>query len=123
MNLLLMTAISFIVGLSISGQTFYTFTLENLDKFGALKAMGAKGNELVAMILFQSAITSFAGYGLGIGLCAGLIALARLRMPDYGWKLAVSAAVSSPGEKSPSGPTSQRTLRGAALDCCASAAC
>ncbi len=35
------------------------------------------------MILFQAALTSLAGYGLGIGLCSGLIALARLRMPDY----------------------------------------
>ena len=82
-NLLLMTAISFIVGLSISGQTFYTFVLENLEKFGALKAIGAKGRELVAMILFQAGVTGLAGYGLGIGLCAGLIALAKLRMPDY----------------------------------------
>src|SRR5208282_1087764 len=50
-NLVLMTAISFIVGLSISGQAFYTFTLENLEKFGALKAIGAKGHELVGMLL------------------------------------------------------------------------
>ena len=83
MNLLLMTAISFIVGLSISGQTFYTFVLENIDKFGALKAIGAKGRELVVMIFFQAGVTGLAGYGLGIGLCAGLIALAKLRMPDY----------------------------------------
>jgi putative ABC transport system permease protein len=82
-NLLLMTTISFLVGLSISGQTFYTFVLENLDKFGALKAIGAKGRELVAMIFFQAGITGLAGYGLGIGLCAGLIALAKLWMPDY----------------------------------------
>ncbi|MGO8994376.1 MAG: ABC transporter permease [Polyangiaceae bacterium] len=82
-NLLLMTAISFIVGLSISGQTFYTFVLENLEKFGALKAIGAKGYELVAMIFFQAILTGLAGYGLGIGLCAGLIALAKLRVPDY----------------------------------------
>ncbi len=82
-NILLMTAISFIVGLSLSGQTFYSFTLENLDKFGALKAIGARGHELVAMILFQAAVTAIAGYGLGVGLCAGLIALARLRLPDY----------------------------------------
>ncbi|MGA7124170.1 MAG: ABC transporter permease, partial [Polyangiaceae bacterium] len=82
-NLLLMTAISFIVGLSISGQTFYTFVLENMEKFGALKAIGAKGRELVAMIFFQATITGLAGYGLGIGLCAGLIALAKLRVPDY----------------------------------------
>jgi putative ABC transport system permease protein len=82
-NLLLMTAISFVVGLSISGQTFYTFVLENLEKFGALKAIGAKGRELVVMIFFQAGLTGLAGYGLGIGLCAGLIALAKLRMPDY----------------------------------------
>ena len=82
-NLLLMTAISFLVGLSISGQTFYTFVLENIEKFGALKAIGAKGHELVAMIFFQATLTGLAGYGLGIGLCAGLIALAKLRVPDY----------------------------------------
>lgn len=82
-NLLLMTAIAFIVGLSISGQTFYTFVLENLPKFGALKAIGAQGRELVAMIFFQAGLTGIAGYGLGVGLCSGLIALAKLRMPDY----------------------------------------
>ena len=38
---------SFIVGLSISGQTFYTFILENLERFGALKAIGTKSRELV----------------------------------------------------------------------------
>jgi putative ABC transport system permease protein len=82
-NLLLMTAISFVVGLSISGQTFYTFVLENMEKFGALKAIGAKRRELVAMIFFQAGATGLAGYGLGIGLCAGLIAVAKWRMPDY----------------------------------------
>ena len=69
-NMLLMTLISFIVGLSISGQTFYTFILENLEKFGALKAIGAKGRELIGMILFQATFVALTGYGLGIGLCA-----------------------------------------------------
>jgi putative ABC transport system permease protein len=82
-NLLIMTVISFIVGLSISGQTFYSFVLENLDRFGALKAMGAKGRELVYMLLFQAGLTALTGYGLGVGLCAILIAVAKLRMPDY----------------------------------------
>jgi putative ABC transport system permease protein len=82
-NIMLMTVISFIVGLSISGQTFYTFIIENLEKFGALKAIGAKGHELVAMILFQASFTALTGYGLGIGLCAVTIWLARLRIPDY----------------------------------------
>jgi putative ABC transport system permease protein len=82
-NIMLMTVISFIVGLSISGQTFYTFILENLEKFGALKAIGAKGYELVAMILFQASFTALTGYGLGIGLCTLLITAAKLRLPSY----------------------------------------
>lgn len=82
-NILLMTVISFIVGLSISGQTFYTFILENLEKFGALKAIGAKGSELVYMILFQASFTALTGYGLGVGLCALAIGLVKLRIPDY----------------------------------------
>lgn len=82
-NVFLMTIISFIVGLSISGQTFYTFILENLEKFGALKAMGAKGRELVYMILFQSLFTAMIGYGIGVGLATAMMILARLRLPDY----------------------------------------
>ena len=82
-NILIMTVISFIVGLSISGQTFYTFILENLEKFGALKAIGAKRHELILMILFQAGFTALTGYGLGIGLCAALIGAARQHLPDY----------------------------------------
>lgn len=82
-NIMLMTAISFLVGLSISGQTFYGFVLENLDRFGALKAIGATGRELVYMLLFQVGVTSFFGYGLGVGSCALMIALAKLRLPNY----------------------------------------
>jgi putative ABC transport system permease protein len=83
MNILIMTVMSFVVGLSISGQTFYTFVLENIEKFGALKAMGAKSHELILMILFQSGFTALTGYGLGIGLCAILLTLAKARLPDY----------------------------------------
>lgn len=82
-NLFIMTIMSFIIGLSISGQTFYTFVLENLEKFGALKAMGAKSRELIYMILFQASFTALTGYGLGIGLCSLTIAIAKVRLPDY----------------------------------------
>jgi len=94
-NILLMTVISFIVGLSISGQTFYTFILENLDKFGALKAIGAKGRELVYMILFMATFTALTGYGLGIGLVTLVISIAKALLPNYAaittfWNLALS---------------------------------
>ena len=98
MNILIMTVMSFIVGLSISGQTFYTFVLENLEKFGALKAMGAKSRELILMILFQASFTALTGYGLGIGLCALVMTLAKLRLPDYAavityWDLGIAFAL------------------------------
>jgi len=82
-NMLIMTLMSFIVGLSISGQTFYTFILENLERFGALKAIGAKSRDLIRMILFQASFTALTGYGLGVGLCVLLIYLAKLRLPSY----------------------------------------
>jgi len=82
-NILIMTVISFIVGLSISAQTFYTFILENLERFGALKAIGTKSSELVGMILFQAGFTALTGYGLGVGLCTLLIWLAKARLPSY----------------------------------------
>lgn len=82
-NILIMTVISFIVGLSISGQTFYSFILENLEKFGALKAIGAKGRQLIYMILFMASFTALTGYGLGIGLVTLLITIAHARLPFY----------------------------------------
>jgi len=82
-NILLMTVISFIVGLPISGQTFYTFILENLEKFGALKAIGAKGARArIYMILFMATFTALTGYGLGVGLVTLMIWITRSRLPQ-----------------------------------------
>ncbi|HYA88196.1 MAG TPA: ABC transporter permease [Nitrospirota bacterium] len=83
----IMTIVSFIMGLSISGQTFYTFILENLERFAALKAIGARRKVLVFTILFQATFTSLTGYGLGIGLASILIMIAKLRLPSYAAKI------------------------------------
>jgi putative ABC transport system permease protein len=58
------------VGVAISGQSFYTFTVENLPQFGMLKAMGVSDLRLVGMIVLQAAIVASIGYGLGVGLAA-----------------------------------------------------
>ncbi|WP_018973174.1 hypothetical protein [Rudaea cellulosilytica] len=48
------------------GKIFYvTCILENLEQFGALKAIGAKSRVLVTMILFQAGFTALTGYDLG----------------------------------------------------------
>ncbi len=62
--------LGFIVGLAVSGQTFYSFILENLRHLAALKAMGAHNWILAKMILLQSFLVGFIGYGLGVGMAA-----------------------------------------------------
>jgi putative ABC transport system permease protein len=66
-NFLTAVALGFIVGITISGQTFYNFTLDNLRYFGTLKAMGASNTSLLRMILLQALVVASIGYGLGVG--------------------------------------------------------
>ena len=48
---------------AIAGQTFYTFTLENLNQFGSLKAMGVSNLRIVGMVLLQALVVGVLGYG------------------------------------------------------------
>jgi putative ABC transport system permease protein len=70
--------IAFLIGALIAGQTFYSFTMDNLRHFGALKAMGAGNGTLLSMILLQAALVAFLGYGTG----AGLACLMGIAMQD-----------------------------------------
>ena len=60
-------ALGFVIGLLAAGQTFYTFVLDNLRHFGALKAMGASDLTVVRMLLVQVVAVATIGYGLGVG--------------------------------------------------------
>ena len=68
-----------IVGIAISGQTFYSFVLENLKNLGALKAMGASDFKLASMLVVQVMTVGLIGYGLGMGAAAGFGAAAAQR--------------------------------------------
>jgi putative ABC transport system permease protein len=63
-------ALGFIVGCAVAGQTFYSFTLENLRQFGSLKAMGVTNARIVGMVLTQGLMAGMLGYGLGVGSAA-----------------------------------------------------
>jgi putative ABC transport system permease protein len=95
-NFLTAVALGFLVGIAISGQTFYNFTLDNLRYFGTLKAMGAKNGMLLRMILLQALVVGGVGYGLGVGAASawGLLIGSRtqlaFRLP---WHLLVISAV------------------------------
>lgn len=70
--------LGFIVGIAVSGQTFYSFVLENLRHLGALKAMGASNGLLARMLIAQALTVGLIGYGLGVGLTT-LFGLAVLK--------------------------------------------
>lgn len=55
-----------IVGVAISGQTFYLFVLDNLKALAALKAMGASNLALLRMTALQAGVVGVVGYGLGV---------------------------------------------------------
>lgn len=59
--------LGFIIGLLVAGQTFYTFVLDNLRHFGALKAMGAGNGTILRMLCVQVLLVGSIGYGLGLG--------------------------------------------------------
>lgn len=62
--------LGFIVGIAVSGQTFYSFVFENIGNFAALKAMGASNKVLKRMILIQAGLVGCIGYGIGLGVAA-----------------------------------------------------
>jgi putative ABC transport system permease protein len=55
-----------VVGIAISGQTFYLFVLDNLKNLAALKAMGASNARLFGLTLLQASLVGVIGYGVGI---------------------------------------------------------
>lgn len=77
--------LGFIVGIAVSGQTFYAFILENLPHLGALKAMGASNRVLFKMLILQALMVGTIGYGIGVGLTTimGNFALSGGDMPFY----------------------------------------
>ncbi len=63
-------ALGFVIGMIVTGQTFFNFTLDNLRYFASLKAMGTSSFMLVRMVLFQVTFVTFLSYGIGIGVAA-----------------------------------------------------
>jgi putative ABC transport system permease protein len=75
----------FLVGIAVSGQTFYSFILENFKHLGALKAMGASTSLLCKMLILQAFVVGFIGYGIGIGLTSifGHMAIGSSDLPFF----------------------------------------
>jgi putative ABC transport system permease protein len=88
--------IALVIGLVVSGQTFYLFTIENLKQFGALKAIGVTNRRLVLMILLQAMTVGFIGYAFGTGMAAAFFEIFTHKLATRGiiliWQNVVGVA-------------------------------
>lgn len=90
----IIVGIGFLVGTVISGQTFFTFIIENTRYLGVLRAMGTQTTRLAAMILMQAMVVGTIGYGLGVGLISVAVTFAPPSLPlVISWPALVASLV------------------------------
>jgi putative ABC transport system permease protein len=84
--LCLIALLGLVVGAGTIGQTVFANTMEHLDEFATLKAMGATARDLNTIILAQAAIDAV----LGFSLAAPLALLSEVPLAKVGVTLAIS---------------------------------
>jgi putative ABC transport system permease protein len=88
-------ALGFIIGVLVSGQTLFTFVLDNLTQFAALKAMGTANLTIVRMVFLQVLTVGLVGYGIGLGGAAasGLVFKPIGLAFQMHWSIPIAGAV------------------------------
>ncbi len=79
----IMTAgfLGFVVGVVIVSQTIYAMTMENIEEYATLRAMGASRGFISRVVLAQGAGSGLLGYLLGVGVCLPALAFLRGGIP------------------------------------------
>ncbi|MBA3594452.1 MAG: ABC transporter permease [Pseudomonadota bacterium] len=80
--LILCALLGFAVGLAIVSQTIYAITMDRLDEYATLKAIGAPQTVIQKMIFLQAIICTCIGSLIGLIAVHGVVALATLAV---GW--------------------------------------
>jgi putative ABC transport system permease protein len=65
--LLIAAVLGLVVGLVIVSQTLYSATVERIEEYATIRAIGADNRFLKRIILHQALVSGSLGYGLGIG--------------------------------------------------------
>lgn len=73
------TGLSVIVGIVIVGQTMYSATIERLQEYGTLKALGMDNLSVAGIIVQQAIITGLIGYTVGSAVAYYI----GKRLPEY----------------------------------------
>jgi putative ABC transport system permease protein len=78
-----LVGIGFLVGVTVIGLTTYSAVLERRREFGVLKAVGARGSQMLRLVLVQALLAAAAGYALGLGLAATVGWAAAAWVPQF----------------------------------------
>jgi putative ABC transport system permease protein len=63
-------ALGIVIGALVAGQLFYTFILDNLRHYAALKAMGVTNSAMKRFVMVQVLFVGAVGYGIGLGMAS-----------------------------------------------------
>ena len=93
-GILTAAVLGFIIGVLVVSQTMYATTMENIEEFATLKALGASTRFVVTVVLAQALTCGLTGTALGLLATFPLVAImqsaiAWLQMP---WFLPLAAA-------------------------------
>lgn len=73
--------LGFFVGLTVVSQAIYSTTMEHIEEFATLKALGATPGYIVRVIVSQAMLSGLAGYVLGVLITNPMIRAARPHIP------------------------------------------
>lgn len=73
--------LGFFVGLTVVSQAIYSTTMEHIEEFATLKALGATPWYIVRVIVSQAMLSGIAGYVLGVLITSPMIRAARPHIP------------------------------------------
>lgn len=73
--------LGFFIGLAVVSQAMYATTMENIEEFATLKALGASHGFILRVVVVQALICGIIGYVLGVLLTNPLIDAAKSKIP------------------------------------------
>src|SRR6202011_1622268 len=73
--------LGFFIGLAVVSQAIYATTMENIEEFATLKALGASNGFIRRVIVSQAVVCGIAGYFLGLVITSPMIRAAQSNIP------------------------------------------
>jgi putative ABC transport system permease protein len=94
-GILAAAVLGFLIGVMVVSQTIYATTMENLEEFATLKALGASRWFVVRLVLVQALVYAAGGSAAGIAATVPAVQAARNAIPWLytPWWLAVGMVV------------------------------